>query len=390
VSRAAGLLLGVALDRLLGDPHRWHPVAGFGTVAAALERRSYRDSRCAGAVHAVVLVGAAAALGAVLPENSTAVVGVVTWVVLGGTSLRHEGAGMAAELDAADVAAARRRLPSLCGRDPAALDYAGLARAALESVAENTCDAAVAPLLWGAVAGLPGLLAYRAVNTLDAMVGYRNVRYTRFGWAAARLDDVANLVPARVAGLFTVACAPVVGGSPRAALAAWRADAAAHPSPNAGVVEAAAAGALGVALGGETVYQHRVEQRPTLGSGVAPASADLRRAVRLSGVVQLAAALGSAALAVAISQQRLPARRRRGSGRGVRAGDPRTGPSGGGQPGFGRRQVIRGGLPSVLLAPALAQLRPHEVGQPQRRHQAERQPLQAVGQIRAWLEQRQR
>ena len=312
MSRAAGLLLGAALDRAVGDPRRWHPVAGFGTAAAALELRAYRDSRAAGALHVLVLVGGAAALGALAPRRSTLATAAATWAVLGGTSLVREGRGMAAELGAADLVAARRRLPSLCGRDPAALDVDGLARAALESVAENTSDATVAPLLWGAVAGVPGLLAYRAVNTLDAMVGYRNERYTRFGWAAARLDDVANLVPARAAGALTVLCAPVVGGSPLAAWTAWREDAAAHPSPNAGVVEAAAAGALGVQLGGETVYPHRVEQRPRLGTGRAPVPADLERAVRLSTAVQAGAAVLSAALAVAVAHPGLHAALRRG------------------------------------------------------------------------------
>ncbi|MEO9222393.1 MAG: cobalamin biosynthesis protein, partial [Mycobacteriaceae bacterium] len=177
-----------------------------------------------------------------------------------------------------------------------------LARAALESVAENTSDAVVAPLLWGAVAGQAGLLGYRAVNTLDAMIGHRSVHYEHFGWAAARLDDVLNYLPARVTGLVTVCVAPLVGGSGRAAWTAWRRDAAAHPSPNAGVVEAATAGALGVRLGGETVYPYGTQQRPRLGMGAPPTTADLRRAVRLSRGVQLSAVLVSAALAVAIDQ----------------------------------------------------------------------------------------
>ncbi len=300
MSRAVGLLLGVAADRVWGDPRRFHPVAGFGALATGLERRTYRDSRAAGLAHVLVLVGGAVGLGALAPRRSTACTALATWAVLGGTSLLDEGAQLATELAAGDLPAARRRLPSLCGRDPSALDAAGLARAAVESVAENTSDAVVAPLLWGAVAGVPGLLAYRAVNTLDAMIGYRNARYTRFGWAAARLDDVANLVPARVCGLLTAVCAPVVGGSAQAAVRTWRGDAAGHPSPNAGVVEAAAAGALGVQLGGRTVYPHRVEQRPYLGAGAPPTVADLHRAVRLSRAVQWAAAATSAALSVTI------------------------------------------------------------------------------------------
>jgi len=147
------------------------------------------------------------------------------------------------------------------------------------------------------VAGVPGLLGYRAVNTLDAMVGHRSPRYLRFGWAAARLDDAANLVPARAAALLVAGCAPAVGGSSRAAVRAWRRDAAAHPSPNAGPVEAAAAGALGVTLGGRTVYPHGVEDRPRLGDGSPPGPADLRRAARLSRLVGVAAAVLAAVLA---------------------------------------------------------------------------------------------
>jgi adenosylcobinamide-phosphate synthase len=305
--RPAGLLLGTLADALLGDPRRGHPVAGFGRAAAALEARCYADRRCAGVRYAAVLVGAAAGAG-VLAERVTArrplagvaLTGLATWAVLGGSSLAGHGAALARELVAGDLAAARTRLPSLCGRDPAALDAAGMARAGTESMAENTSDAVVAPLLWGAVAGVPGLLAYRAVNTLDAMVGYRSPRYRRFGWAAARLDDVANLVPARVSALLFAGLAPAVGGSPRSALAAWRRDGSAHPSPNAGPVEAVAAGALGVTLGGRTVYPHGVEERPRLGDGPPPTPADLARAARLSRLVGAAAAVLAAAVAVLV------------------------------------------------------------------------------------------
>ncbi|BDH58178.1 adenosylcobinamide-phosphate synthase CbiB [Tsukamurella sp. PLM1] len=214
-----------------------------------------------------------------------------------GAGLRTVGATLGADLERGDVTAARTLLPSLCGRDPSVLECAGLARAATESVAENTSDAAVAPLFWGAVAGLPGLLAYRAANTLDAMVGYRNDRYTEFGWAAARLDDVLNYVPARLAGAVTVALAPTVGGAPSDALRAWRNDARKHPSPNAGVAEATAAGALGLQLGGRTQYAHGVELRPTLGDGRAPEPRDLARAARLSLAVELGA-LAATALCV--------------------------------------------------------------------------------------------
>ncbi len=317
LARAAGLLLGAAADAVVGDPRRGHPVAGFGGVAAALERRGHADRRLAGARHVMLLVGGTVALGVAAERvaggfvGRTAVTAAATWVVLGGTSLHREGAALAGELDRGDLAAARARLPSLCGRDPSTLDAAGLARAGTESMAENTADAVVAPLLWGALTGVPGLLGYRAVNTLDAMVGHRSPRYARFGWAAARLDDVANLVPARVCALLTAAVAPAVGGSPRAALRAWRRDAAAHPSPNAGPVEAAAAGALGVTLGGRTVYAHAVEERPRLGGGPSPGPADLRRAVRLSRLVSAAATAVAVMVATAPAPRRLRRRRPR-------------------------------------------------------------------------------
>jgi adenosylcobinamide-phosphate synthase len=298
VSRVAGIGLGFVADRMIGDPRRFHPVAGFGTAASGLEKLTYRDNRTAGVLHTTMLVGAAVVGGLAARRGGVLAYALATWTVLGGRTLVRTGARMADLLEADDLAAARALLPSLCGRDPEYLDAAGLARAALESIAENTSDAAVAPLYWGAVAGVPGLLAYRAVNTLDAMIGYRDERYRRFGWAAARLDDAANYLPARLAGMLTVLLAPAVGGSPSGALAAWRGDAAKHPSPNAGVVEAATAGALGIRLGGPTTYRHGLELRPTLGDGPVPTVADLRRAVALSSAVQAVAALTVAAVAV--------------------------------------------------------------------------------------------
>ncbi len=221
---------------------------------------------------------------------------VSTWAVLGGKSLAHEAGVMGGLLEAGDVAAARRRLAHLAGRDATHLNVDGLARASVESVAENTSDAVVAPLLWGAVAGVPGLLAYRAVNTLDAMVGHRTSRYRQFGWAAARLDDVANLVPARGTALTAALLAPVAGGNALAALRVWRRDAGQHPSPNAGPVEAAFAGALGIRLGGRNVYDGRVDERGVLGDGPAASVPDLRRAVRLAVAVDAVSAVGVAAL----------------------------------------------------------------------------------------------
>lgn len=201
---------------------------------------------------------------------------------------------MARLLEAGEVPEARQRLSHLCARDATTLDSAELTRAATESIAENTSDAVVAPLFWGAVAGIPGLLGYRALNTLDAMVGYKSPRYRRFGWAAARADDVVNLVPSRLGAVLTVLCS---GGRARDAWRVWRRDGGAHPSPNAGQVEAAFAGALDIRLGGTNSYGGEVESRARLGEGRDPKPADLRRAVRLSRLVGAAAAAVAAGVA---------------------------------------------------------------------------------------------
>lgn len=294
-------------DAVLADPRRGHPVAGFGAVAAGVERSLYGDSRLRGAGYAAACGAVAILTGygvqrltrarrRLAPLASAATV----WVVLGGASLAREAERVAAALAAGDVAAARSRLPYLCGRDPDALDAHELARASVESVAENTADAMVGPLLWGAVAGMPGLLGYRAVNTMDAMVGHRGPRYGRFGWAAARLDDAATWVPARLTALLAVAGAPVVGGSPRRTARVLARDGSRHPSPNAGRCEAAFAGALGVRLGGSNRYAGRADHRPVLGEGEPPGPDDILRAVRLSRAIGWAAAAAAAGLAAGL------------------------------------------------------------------------------------------
>ena len=323
---ALGLLAGVLLDRVIPDPRRGHPVAVFGTAAGRLERAMWRDDRGRGVVYAAALVGSAALLGIGASRAATgpklaAAVAAGTWAVLGGRSLAAEASAVDDLLRQGDLAAARQRLTHLVGRRTQHLDEAEIARAVIESVAENCSDAVVAPLFWGAVGGLPGLLAYRAVNTLDAMVGHRSPRYERFGWASARADDVANYIPARLTALLAATVAPLSGGSGRMALAVWRADGGKHPSPNAGVCESAYAGALGLRLGGRNDYGSRIEDRPVLGAGVygkrgvfgkpaRPAAAgDISRAVRLSRRVTIAAALACAGIA-AISLPIVPLSRR--------------------------------------------------------------------------------
>lgn len=312
-ARAAGLLLGYAADRLFGDPSRFHPVAGYGRTASALERYLYADNRVRGAVYVLLLVGGPVALAGmaqraarnpVVLMSSTAL---TTWAVLGGRSLELEAAAVQRLLEAGDVDGARRRVKSLVGRDTADLPPGEVARAAIESVAENTTDAVVTTLVWGALAGMPGLIAHRAANTLDAMVGHHNPRYERFGWAAARFDDLLGIPGSRIGGLLTA----FVGPDPREALAAWRRDAKRHPSPNAGVIEATFAGALGIQLGGtNTYYGHRVEHRALMGQGRRPAPTDVPRTNRLARRVGLAAALTAASSCFACAA--MPRHHRRG------------------------------------------------------------------------------
>jgi adenosylcobinamide-phosphate synthase len=295
---AAGLLAGYAADSILADPRRGHPVALFGRAARKLEQVCYADSRGRGALYTAACVGGSAALGVVLdraigPRCGLALAATATtaWTVIGARSLRREAAAIGDLLEDDDLPGARQRLPRLVGRDPRGLSESAVARAVIESVAENTSDAVVAPLFWGAIAGTPGLLAYRAANTLDAMVGHHNERYENFGWASARLDDVLNLAPARLTGLLTVAAAPTVGGLRQQTWQVLRHDARGHPSPNAGHCEASAAGALGLRLGGTNVYGSRVEERPQLGNGRAPRGFDIARANKLSRAVCTSAAV---------------------------------------------------------------------------------------------------
>ena len=295
---AAGLALGYLADRVVGDPRRMHPVAVFGSTAAWLESRSYEDRKIPGLVHTGALVGAAAGLGVALERliAGRAAITVITtaaaaWAVLGGRSLSREATTIAGQLRTNDLTAARDQVRHLVGRDTAELSAEEVARATVESLAENASDAVVAPLIWGAIAGLPGLLGYRAANTLDAMIGHRSPRYLRFGWAAARLDDLANWVPARVTALLAATWAPLVDGTARKAINVTRRDSGQHPSPNAGVVEAAFAGALDVRLGGRNHYSGTIEDRGILGDGRAVEVADIARASRLAAAVSITALL---------------------------------------------------------------------------------------------------
>lgn len=308
--RALGVAVGLVADRLLGEPPASaHPVAIFGQAMTRLEARLWRDSRMAGIAYTAAGVTLGLAAGAALGSTALA-----TGLVVAGRALGEEARGVASALAGGNPEAARALLPALVGRDPDALDDKGVARAAVESVAENTVDAVVAPALWAALLGAPGACAYRALNTLDAMVGHRNDRYARFGWAAARLDDAANWLPARLTAVLVAAVRPRAAGE----VARLLRHPPGHPSPNAAVSEAAFAAALGLRLGGDTTYAGRVDPRPTFGTGRPPEPADIEAAVRLSADVTTALA---AALAVfglhgrragqGLARRRLARRRRR-------------------------------------------------------------------------------
>lgn len=290
-----GLALGWVADAALGDPRRGHPVALLGSWAGWVEARTHRDSRAAGVLTEVVVLAPALALGAVaqqLPPRARAgATAALTWAALGGTSLGREGLAVHALLASGDLPGARTRVRNLVGRITDDLTEDEVARAALESVAENTSDAVVGTLVWGAALGPLGIVLHRAANTLDAMHGHRTPRYARFGWAAARLDDVLGWLPARATVLATAAAVPL---RPGAVVVTAVRDGRAHPSPNAGPVEAGFAAALGVRLGGRTVYASGAEDRVVMGHGPAPTTADLPRAVALArrvGVIALAAAV---------------------------------------------------------------------------------------------------
>ncbi len=282
------LPLGLVLDRLLGEPRRWHPLVGFGHLANMLETVLRKGTpgdavgnRLRGTVAWALLVLplplALAWLLASMPwPSALACHALLLWFALGGRSLEEHALAVAAPLAAGDLALARQKLSWLVSRDTSALEAAAIAGATVETALENGNDAVFGALFWAALLGGPGAVAFRFANTLDAMWGYRDPRRVYFGWCAARADDVLGYVPARLTALTYAML-----GSGAQALRCWRRQAPAWSSPNAGPVMAAGAGALGVSLGGAAMYHGLVEQRPRLGCGPAPAAADIGRALAL-------------------------------------------------------------------------------------------------------------
>lgn len=290
---AGAMVVAMAVDALLGWPSplfAWigHPVTWLGRLIAGIDTGWNRASappvlsRAAGIAGTVLVIALPVALGWLLQSLlqflfpwvwiQIALVGVLAWPLVALRSLHDHVAAVANPLQGGDIASAREAVSHIVGRDPAALDEAGIARAAIESLAENASDGIVAPVLWGALFGLPGILGYKAINTLDSMIGHRSERHEAFGWAAARIDDVANFIPARLTGFLFVLLAP----KRSEALSCMTRDARRHRSPNAGWPEAAMAGALGVRLSGPRIYHGSATDEPWLNEGARdPLAADI-------------------------------------------------------------------------------------------------------------------
>jgi adenosylcobinamide-phosphate synthase len=295
------ILIAVAIDLLVGDP-RWlpHPVRGIGRSAVWLEaicRRWLGSTRLAGtlaalSVYAIVGVAAwgAIRLAAAVHSSAADLVSIlIIYTTIAARDLAAHSMAVYRSLAAGDLAEARRRVAAIVGRDTDQLDEAGIVRAAVESVAESAVDGVTAPLLFAIVAGPVGAIVYRAINTLDSMFGHQDEQYRRFGWAAARIDDLANYIPARLTAPLICAAAWLLRLRPGLALRTLLRDGRKHASPNAGLTEAAMAGALGVQLGGTNFYDGQPLLKPTIGNAIEPlAPRDIRRA---NALMLLAAAL---------------------------------------------------------------------------------------------------
>ncbi|MEE1892293.1 adenosylcobinamide-phosphate synthase CbiB [Pseudomonas otitidis] len=275
-------LVALLLDALFGEPRRGHPLVLFGRWAERLERRfnpggrGWRSHGVSAWLLAVLPPTAVVWLLADIPGLGWVVSVLALYAAVGLRSLNEHAEPVAQALEQGDLARARERVGYMVSRDTRELDDSAVARAATESVLENGSDAVFAALFWFAVAGAPGVVLYRLANTLDAMWGYRNARFERFGWAAARIDDLLNYIPARL-----VALTYAVLGKTALALQCWRQQAPLWDSPNAGPVMAAGAGALGVQLGGPAIYHGELHERPRLGEGEPACAADIQRGMDL-------------------------------------------------------------------------------------------------------------
>ena len=323
VHNAMVVLIALGLDALIGDPARvWrrlaHPVIVAGAAIGGLDKRlnrlelDERVRRRRGVWALIVLLSGAAAVGFLLTWTfggipyGVLIEGTIASILIAQRSLYTHVAAVRAAFGAGGLAAAREAVSMIVGRDPKRLDQAGVSRAAIESCAENFSDGVVAPAFWCLLLGLPGLFAYKALNTADSMIGHKTERHLAFGRASARLDDWANFIPARLSGLMIVIAAALTGRSAKAALIAMRRDARLHASPNAGWPEAAMGGALGIALGGPRIYSGAVVDDPWMNAGGRETAtpSDIAAALKLFcwacvvHAAMIAAILGAASLVV--------------------------------------------------------------------------------------------
>lgn len=298
------MLVGLLIDALVGWPKPLfqaigHPVSWMGRLINELDQwlnldgTEDRDRRLAGVAAAGTVIVVAALAGMIiqwlLPDGMTGLLmaGLIAWPLIAARSLHDHVVAVARPLAAGDLLSARQAVAMIVGRDPARLDTAGVARATIESLSENASDGVIAPLFWGAIFGLPGIAAYKAINTLDSMIGHRTPRHEAFGWAAARIDDLANLIPARLTGLLIAA----VSGAPRQGVTTMLKDARHHRSPNAGWPEAAMAVALGVRLSGPRSYDDHIVDEPWVNALARdPDAADITRALAICRSALLVAA----------------------------------------------------------------------------------------------------
>jgi adenosylcobinamide-phosphate synthase len=289
------MAVAMAVDALVGWPaglfaRIGHPVTWLGALINLLDARCNRNCdapalrRAAGIAAALLVIALAAGVGLALQLefshgwSRVVLVGMMSWPFVALRSLHDHVAAVARPLQAGDIAGARVAVAQIVGRDPAILDEAGIARAAIESLAENASDGIVAPVFWGALFGLPGIIGYKAINTLDSMIGHRTERHEAFGWASARIDDLANVVPARLTGLLFALLAP----RPLDSMACMIRDARRHRSINAGWPEAAMAGALGVRLSGPRIYHGSSAEEPWLNDAARdPRAADIARGLAI-------------------------------------------------------------------------------------------------------------
>ena len=300
------MAIGFGLDALLGDPHGWpHLVIGYGKLISALEKLCYcwKNKRLAGAVLVLcVLLFAIGSAGLVLylcmlihPVVYVIVGGILCWQCLAARSLKVESESVYKALKEGGLQSGRDAVAMIVGRDVNVLDEDGVVRAAVETVAENTSDGEIAPLLYMALFGPIGGCVYKAINTMDSMLGYRNERYERFGTVAARLDDVANFIPARLAALFMMVASAAVGLNAADGYRIWKRDRYKHASPNSAQTESVIAGALGVRLAGDAVYGGVVHKKEYIGDDLRPIDIeDIHRSQRLmtaTSVLAFAAAV---------------------------------------------------------------------------------------------------